>query len=118
MAPPPQGAAAKPESPGLPSGPLVHVVLTYARGDTAAAERGARLAQTMRAEGYDVGEPFPVPGRPAKPGIKFFFAQDGAAAEELERHLHADLGTATLVRLPRDVGLPRPGTIEIALPSG
>jgi hypothetical protein len=101
----------------LPSGALIHVVMIYPRGDEAAAQRALDLARVLRSDGFGVGDPFPVPPRESKRGISYYFAQDEDAAIEIGRRLGGQYGEGRLVRLPRSAGLPRPGTIEIALGS-
>jgi hypothetical protein len=92
-------------------------VLTYPRGDVAAAQRGVALAQALRADRVGVGDPIPVAVRSSKKGISYYFTQDESAATDLVRRLHGEYGEAKLVRLTKAAGQPRPGTIEIALGS-
>ncbi len=101
----------------LPANALVHVVLTYPRGDMAAAERAAELARVLRTGGLGVGDPFPVAPRTSKKSISYYFTQDASAATDIGQRLRGEYGEAKLVRLPRAAGQPRPGTIEIALGS-
>jgi hypothetical protein len=102
---------------GLPADAMVRVVLTYPRGDVAAAQRGAELARVLRTGGLGVGGPFPVAPRTAKNGISYYFIQDAGAATDILQRLHGEYGDAKLVRLPRAAGQPPPGTIEITLGS-
>jgi len=118
VAPQPAPAAASDTAQVLPSGPLIHVILIYPRGHQAAAQRGLDLARELRSDGFAVGEPFPVPPRESKPGISYYFAQDEDAAAKIGRRLGDQYGEGRLVRLPPSAGLPRPGTIEIALGPG
>ena len=101
----------------LPANALVRVVLTYPRGDMAAAERAAELARVLRTGGLGVGDPFPVAPRTSKKGISYYFTQDAGAATDIGQRLRGEYGEAKLVKLPRAAGQPRPGTIEIALGS-
>ena len=101
----------------LPAEALVRVVLTYPRGDLAAAQLGAELARVLRMGGLGVGGPFPVAPRTAKNGISYYFIQDAGAATDILQRLHGEYGDAKLVRLPRAAGQPPPGTIEITLGS-
>jgi energy-coupling factor transporter ATP-binding protein EcfA2 len=123
-APEPNNAAAPPAAAPaavagatqeLPSGALIHVVIIYPRGDQAAAQRAKDLARRLRSAGLALGDPFPVPPRESKRGIRYYFAQDESAAIEVGRRLGGQYGEGRLVRLRRSAGLPRPGTIEIAL---
>ncbi len=101
----------------LPPNAVIRVVLTYPRGDVAAAQRGVALAQALRADRVGVGDPIPVAVRSSKKGISYYFTQDESAATDLVRRLHGEYGEAKLVRLTKAAGQPRPGTIEIALGS-
>jgi energy-coupling factor transporter ATP-binding protein EcfA2 len=115
--PAPAPAVPAEAAPDLPAGAMVHVILTYPRGDAAAQQRGMALAQELRSDGFGVGDPFPATPRESKRGISYFFAQDEDAAAAIERRLGGDYGSARLVRLPTNAGLPRPGTIEIGVGS-
>jgi energy-coupling factor transporter ATP-binding protein EcfA2 len=115
--PPPAPAAATHAAPELPSGPFIHVVLIYPRGDRTAAQRGLDLAAKLRSDGFGVGDPLPVPPREGKRGISYYFAQDGDVAAEIQQRLGDQYGRAKLVRLSPNAGSPRPGTIEIAVGS-
>ncbi len=112
---PPPPAAATGATPDLPPGALIHLVLIYPRDDQGAAQRGLDLARLLRSDGFGVGDPFPVAPRESKRGINYYFAQDEDAAAEIGRRLGGQYGDVRLVRLPPSAGLPRPGTIEIAL---
>ncbi|MGH7154760.1 MAG: ATP-binding protein [Acetobacteraceae bacterium] len=101
----------------LPTGVLVHVVLIYPRDDRMAAARGRDLAQELRAEGVDAGDPFAVGSQASKRGISYYFDQDEDAAGKIGRRLGGEYGDGKLVRPRRGAGLPRPGTIEIAVGS-
>ena len=101
----------------LPPNALIRVVLTYPRGDTAAAKRGEELARALRTDRLRVGDPIPVATRIANKAISYYFEQDGDAATDLSRRLRGEYGEAKLIRLPRAASQPRPGTIEIALGS-
>lgn len=124
--PEPNGAAAPPTRPPpaavsgvaaqeLPSGAVVHVVMIYPRGDQAAAQRGLDLVRMLRSDGFAVGDPFPAPPRESRRSISYYFAQDEGAAAEIGRRIGGQYGEGRLVRVPPSAGLPRPGTIEIAL---
>ena len=115
-APPTRAAAAVTDvALELPSGAVVHVVMIYPRGDRAAEQRGLDLARLLRSDRFAVGDPFPVPPRESRRGISYYFAQDEGAAAEIGRRIGGQYGEGRLVRLPPSAGLPRPGTIEIAL---
>lgn len=101
----------------LPLGALIHIVMIYPRGDQVAAQRGLDLAHVLRSEGFAVGDPFPVPPRESRRGISYYFVQDEGAAADIGRRVGGQYGGGRLVRVPPNAGLPRPGTIEIALGS-
>jgi len=113
--PTPAPAAVNDVALELPSGAVVHVVLIYPRGNQAAEQRGLDLARLLRSDGFAVGDPFPVPPRESRRGISYYFAQDEGTAAEIGRRIGGQYGSGRLVRLPPSAGLPRPGTIEIAL---
>ncbi len=99
----------------LPSGASIRIVVTYAWGDNVASQRSLELSRTLRADGFNVGDPFPVARRSAKRGIRFYFVQDEGVAEEITARLGDGYGAATLARISARDGLPRPGTIEIGV---
>lgn len=118
LGPAPVQQASVQAGPALPAGPLIHVVVTFPRGNVAAAGRGFELVRTLRAGGFDVGDPYPLAGKATKPGIRYYFVQDRDAATTISARLQGELGEPVLARLPRGTPRPRPGTIEIALGSG
>ena len=108
-------AIASPAAAGvkLPSGASIRVVVTYAWGDNVGSRRSLELSRSLRADGFNVGDPFPVTPRNAKRGVSFYFVQDEGVAEEITARL--GYGAATLVQFSARDGLPRPGTVEIGV---
>ncbi len=99
----------------LPSGASIRIVVTYARGDDVASQRSLELSRTLRADGFNVGDPFPVAPKGTKRGVRFYFVQDQGVADQIAAHLGNGYGTATLARFSARDGMPRPGTIEIGM---
>ena len=97
----------------LPPGASVRIVVTYPQGDTAAAQRSTELSSALRADGFNVGDPFSVAPRNSKPGVRYYFVQDEGTAKQITDRLGGNYGTPTLARFLARDGLPRPGTIEI-----
>lgn len=100
----------------LPSGASIRIVVTYPWGDDAALQRSLDVSRILRAGGFTVLDPFPVPPKRAKKGIRYYFVQDEDVADTIVHRLNGDYGTATLVRFSTIEGLPRPGTIEVDVP--
>jgi hypothetical protein len=75
---PPQSAAAV-LSVQLPNGPITRVQLEYIRGDGSTDRRVTRLRDILRGEGIEVGNVTSI-SLSARPGIRFFYAEDAAAA--------------------------------------
>jgi hypothetical protein len=113
----PAVATQGPAAPGLPSGVLPHVVLSYWQGDPAAERRASEIARTLRAAGIAANDPVPVLQRIAEPGIAYFFAEDRAGAAEIGRALGGTYGEGRSASLQQDEPLPRPGTIELQVAS-
>lgn len=107
------GAAAEAR---LPSGASVRIVVTYASGDEAALQRSLDVSRILRASGFTVLDPFPLPPKRAKKGIRYYFVQDEGVADTIMHRLGHDYGAATLARVSVIDGLPRPGTIEVDVP--
>ncbi len=116
---PSQASSMKPGSAaaGLPKGIVPHVVLSYQQGDAQAERRGFEAARALRAAGLEASDPVPVLGRITDPGIAYFFAEDQAGAAEISRVLGGVFGKGRAVALRANEPLPRPGTIEVQLPS-
>ncbi len=102
---------------GLPTGIVPHVVLSYQHGDAQAERRGLDAAHALRAAGLSASDPVPVLGRITDPGITYFFAEDEQGAAEISRALGGVFGKGRVVALRANEPLPRPGTIEVQIPS-
>ncbi|MBV9747557.1 MAG: hypothetical protein JO157_01970 [Acetobacteraceae bacterium] len=102
---------------GLPKGIVPHVILSYQQGDAQAERRGIEAARALRAAGLEASDPVPVLGRITDPGVAYFFAEDQAGAAEISRVLGSAFGKSRAVALRANEPLPRPGTIEVQLPS-
>lgn len=102
---------------GLPKGIVPHVVLSYRQGDAEAERRGFEAARALRAAGFAASDPIPVLGRIPDPGIAYFFAEDQAGAAEVGHALGGTFGEGRAATLRPDEPLPRPGTIQVQLPS-
>lgn len=100
----------------LPASAPAHVVLLYARGDADAAARAADLARTLRAAGVAVDDPVATESRAGRLRARYFFAEDkDTAGAVLKRAgLSAD---GVMAGSTRPSSPPRPGTIEITMPS-
>ena len=125
---PSPGVAPQPEVPALPparpapvetplpaSAPAM-VAVRYDRGAADASARAATYAAALRAAGFAVIGPAPAPHGKAKPGARYFFAEDQDTAAAVLKALGLPGG----VKLSNpDPGLsPRPGLIELVTPSG
>ncbi|MGK7866731.1 hypothetical protein [Falsiroseomonas sp. E2-1-a20] len=103
--------------PALPVAPPARIVLTYPRGDANAAARGEALAAALRAAGRTVAAPFPVSQAGGEEVLRYFFLED----REMALAIGARAGQAPqahrLGRVPDGAPLPRPGTVEWALPA-
>ena len=104
-------------APDLPPGASIHVVLIYPRGDRAAAQQGLDRRGCYGPGGSMPAIRFRSGGAKSKRGISYYFAQDEDAAGKIGRRLGGGYGSGRLVRLSPSAGLPRPGTIEIAVGS-
>lgn len=113
----PAPAARPPEPEALPPSAPAHVMVRYARESADAAARAASLALALRAAGLAVDAVAPVPRRDAKPGARYFFAEDqGAAASVLKA---AGLPGSGSLAAPTGLNAaPRPGLIEVTVPPG
>jgi hypothetical protein len=103
--------------PALPVAPPARIVLTYPRGDQNAAQRGEALAVALRAAGRTVAAPFPVSQAGGQEVLRYFFLED----REMALAVGAKAGQAPqahrLGLVPDGAPLPRPGTVEWALPA-
>jgi hypothetical protein len=102
---------------GLSPEASVRVVLTYPRGDAQAADRGGSIATVLGGRGLIVGRPFPISGNADGPALRYFFLEDRDAAAAIGRLVGEELGAPQLGTIRNGAPLPRPGTIELALPA-
>ncbi len=109
------GVPSQPEA--LPSGAPAHVVVRYARGSADAAARAASLAHVLRAVDVAVDALIPVPRRDARPGARYFFAEDQGAAEAVLRAVGLP-GKGSVASAAGLNIVPRPGLIELTVPPG
>jgi len=102
-------------APPPPTQPPPRLVLTYPRGNAAAAARSADLAARLREAGVAAGAPFPVSAGVEADQLRYFFPQDRALAQDLA----AAAGQAGVAMqrgaVPPGAPLPRPGTLEWAV---
>ena len=107
----------QPEPDALPSGAPAHVVVRYARESADPAAWAANLALTLRAAGLAVDALIPVSEQDARPGARYFFAEDQPAAEAALRAAGL-AGKGTLTDARGVQALLRPGLIELTVPPG
>ncbi len=113
--PPEPAPAVVPASPPapLPTGVSLHVTLVVPPG---AAERAARVAETMALLGYDVVGQRMAAVRPATLEVQYGYAEDAPAAARLAEAIGA--GPATPRPLPESANaLSAPGAVEVMVPS-
>lgn len=99
----------------LPTTPPARVRIQYPRGDARAEARAQRQAAAMRAAGLAVEPPTAIRDGAARPGIRYFFAEDRDAAADVARRVEGFAGDIRLIAPSRREGLPRPGTVEVLL---
>jgi hypothetical protein len=118
-APPPDPAPAEapPVLPALPVAPPARIVLTYPRGDAAAAARGDALAALLRGAGRSVAAPFPVAATVGEEVLRYFFLEDRDMALAIGARSGQAPQAHRLGVVPDAAPLPRPGTMEWALPA-
>ncbi|GIL39019.1 hypothetical protein [Roseiterribacter gracilis] len=108
------------QAAGDPQRIFVH----YRRGDAAGEQAAAALVEHLRARGFRIAEVRPVDLRINQASVRYFFDGDRARSETLEREVDAYVRNVGLA--PRSDLLPmryyepkpRPGTLEVWLPSG
>jgi AAA ATPase domain len=110
------GQEVQPATLALPAMAPVRVTLTYPRGDVSAEQQAARTAAILRAAAIATADPVPVSASSAKPGIGYFYFEDRAAANAVERVVGSQLGGSGLVVRQREERPPPPGTIEVYVP--
>ncbi len=110
-------APEQPEPQALPSGTPAHVLVRYARGSADTTAWAGHVANTLHAAGLAVDALVPVAPSDARPGARYFFAEDQAAADAVLRAAGL-AGKGTLADARRLATLPRPGLIELTVPPG
>lgn len=110
-------AVAAPPTEALPSGTPAQVALRYARGSASAEARAAGVALALRAAGFAVDGPAAVPLRDARPGARYFFAEDQDAANAVLQAAGM-AGRSNQMAAARFGDLPRPGLVELVVPPG
>jgi type II secretory pathway predicted ATPase ExeA len=103
--------------PALPVAPPARIVLTYPRGDANAAARGEALALALRAAGRNVAAPFPVSQTGGEEVLRYFFLEDRDMALSIGSRAGQAPPVQRLGTVPDGAPLPRPGTVEWALPA-
>jgi hypothetical protein len=100
----------------LPVGVPPRVVVTYPRGAVTPAEAAA-VAASLGAAGLQAGTPFPVARGAGVAELRYFFQEDRAAALRVQALGGAALADAVPRLATTDGTLPRPGAIELVLPT-
>lgn len=111
--PRPASASATPER-DAPTRVVIHYTAARPPSEQAAAE----LARVLRARGFPVAELRGVPMRIRRPSIRYFFAEDRSATEALEREVEPFTGESRVVPMLGYMPKPRPGTLEVWIPTG
>ena len=99
----------------LPPGASVRIEMIYPWGNTAALHHSLDLGHTLRANGFSVSDPFPVPLANLNPGVRYYFIQDQGTAQAINDLLGGRYPPASLDQSPQLEWLRRPGTIAIAV---
>ncbi len=117
-APPPAlPAVAKSAPVALPFAAPARVTLRYGRGNADNVEKAASLAASLRQAGFLVdGQVADLP-RDAPAGVRYFYAEDRAAADTVLKAA-GDPGTSLLWRGLEQANPPRPGRVEIWMRPG
>jgi hypothetical protein len=101
----------------LPVGAPIRVALRYPRASVTASARAAALAAALRGVGIAVYGPEPSAQRGARPGARYFYAEDREAADAVLRAAGLS-GEGVLSDAGSSEGLPRPGLVELTVPAG
>ena len=115
--PDPAPATAAAPRPPLPDSARTSLVLTHPRGDAAAMRLATSIATDLNETGWRVGPPFAVTGAPARAMLRYFYEEDAAVAARVAETLRQSAPLPVLTALPAAAPLPRPGTLELALPT-
>jgi 2-oxoglutarate dehydrogenase E2 component (dihydrolipoamide succinyltransferase) len=122
--PPPQAEAARAEAPAEPTPPPTpaappRVVVRYAGGQPGAADAAGRIADLLRARGYEVADVSAAPGRIRQASVRYA-AGERAAGEavnaDFEAVLRAYQPGAISRAAPSPEGAAARGTIELWVP--
>ncbi len=116
--PPPTGAvpnvAPRPAEPALPSMPPLRITVLTASGDSAAEQRGERLALYLREYGYVVIGPLAAARRPSETELHYFYVEDALAAATLATRISEAAPRVQLVSTA-SAALQPPASAEILL---
>lgn len=107
-----------PEMARLPTEPPVRIVMVYPMGDAAASARAGRLTAGFRRAGLWATSPFPVQRAEESDALRYFFEEDGAMARSIATLAGQGWVVPRLAAVPAGAPMPRPGTVEWALPRG
>jgi hypothetical protein len=118
----PLGGSGTSTPPPEPAGPQ-RVFVHYRRDDAAGEQAAQAIAERLRTHGFPIAELRPVDLRINQASVRYFFDGDRARSQALEREVDAFVRQAGLA--PRSELLPmryyepkpRPGTLEVWLPS-
>lgn len=108
--PPIETATHAPTSAPLPPAAPIYVALRYLPGSELAA---TRLAASLRIRGIAVDGPSPASARTARPGARYFFAEDRATADAVLKA--AGLPGASAMAETAGRNQPRPGLVELTI---
>ncbi len=116
--PAPAPAPAKVAPPAaLPAGTGMYVRVVYAPSDAAGGARIDAFTARLRSENPDIASTTAAAGRAAGDGVAYFFPGDRAGASRIAASLARMTKRPEPVVLVHAKPLPRPGTIEIRLPT-
>jgi hypothetical protein len=115
-----EGASARPAASAARGEPRLFV--HYRRGDGDSADAAAEVARGLERDGFEVVDRRAVPSAPQRASVRYFFAEDRAAALEVAGMLADELreqglpGDSELKAMTGYSPAPRRGTIEVWLP--
>jgi hypothetical protein len=113
--PAPLTALALPDT--LPTGSALHLRIVYQPSDPAEAPRLEALTARLRSQNSEIASATTSAGRASHASVVYFFANDRAGASRIAASLARITRRAEPVSLVHANPLPRPGTVEIRLPS-
>lgn len=113
VTPPPRPPRSEPPVASPPAGGQPRVFVHMRAGSSAAADAAASLAEQIRDSGFTLAELREVPGTPSQRVVRYFHAEDAAAAARLAGRL----GRGWAIQDFRTFEpAPAPQTLEIWLP--